>query len=58
MPLSERPNALQPCWFWMAVVQLLETTGIQQNQLLHIRIMELERGLCITFTMTHLEITC
>lgn len=47
MPLTGRPNALQPCWFWMAVIQLLDTTGIRQNQLLHIRIMDvdLDRGI-------------
>ena len=47
VPLLGRPNALLPCWFWMAVVQLLDTTGIRQNQLLHIRIMDvdMDRGI-------------
>ncbi|NCG50094.1 tyrosine-type recombinase/integrase [Serratia fonticola] len=42
MPLYGRPNALQPCWFWMAVIQLLDTTGIRLNQLLHIRLMDVK----------------
>ncbi len=47
MPLYGRPNALQPCWFWMTVLQLLDTTGIRLNQLLHIRLMDvrLEDGI-------------
>ncbi|CCG86015.1 site-specific integrase [Erwinia amylovora] len=31
-------NALRPAWFWMTVVDILRRTGMRQNQLLHIRL--------------------
>ncbi|HBT4142445.1 TPA: site-specific integrase, partial [Klebsiella pneumoniae] len=33
-----RPNALEPAWFWMTVIETLKFTGMRQNQLLHIRL--------------------
>ncbi|NRH23090.1 tyrosine-type recombinase/integrase [Pantoea stewartii] len=33
-----RKNALRPCWFWLTVLDALRRTGMRQNQLLHIRL--------------------
>ncbi|AXF77427.1 tyrosine-type recombinase/integrase [Erwinia tracheiphila] len=33
-----RRNALSPAWFWLTVVDTLRRTGMRQNQLLHIRL--------------------
>lgn len=30
--------ALRPCWFWLTVVDTLRYTGMRQNQLLHVRL--------------------
>lgn len=37
-----RRSALQPVWFWKVLVDLLMMTGIRRNQLLHIRLMDVE----------------
>lgn len=41
-----RPNALRPAWFWLTVLDALHRTGMRQNQLLHIRLcdVDLENG--------------
>jgi hypothetical protein len=33
-----RRNALLPAWFWLTVVNVFRYTAIRQNQLLHIRL--------------------
>ena len=37
-----RPNALEPAWFWMTVIETLKFTGMRQNQLLHIRLCDVD----------------
>lgn len=36
--LMESRNALRPVWFWLTVLDALRRTGMRQNQLLHIRL--------------------
>ncbi|HAU5602973.1 TPA: site-specific integrase [Citrobacter koseri] len=36
--LMESRNALRPVWFWLTVLDALKRTGMRQNQLLHIRL--------------------
>lgn len=38
IPLSARRNALRPAWFWLTAIDALKCTGMRQNQLLHIRL--------------------
>lgn len=33
-----RKSALRPAWFWLTVLDALQRTGMRQNQLLHIRL--------------------
>ncbi len=44
--ISKRPCALRPAWFWLTVVDTLRYTGMRQNQLLHVRVgdVNLEEG--------------
>jgi integrase len=42
-----RPNALEPAWFWMTVIETLKFTGMRQNQLLHIRLCDVDLKLGI-----------
>nr|WP_226019915.1 site-specific integrase [Serratia symbiotica] len=37
-----RPNALKPAWFWMTTIDTLRYTGMRQNQLLHIRLCDID----------------
>ncbi|CCP05941.1 Tyrosine recombinase xerC-like [Erwinia amylovora MR1] len=39
---DSRPNALKPAWFWMTVIDTLRYTGMRQNQLLHIRLCDVD----------------
>lgn len=39
---DQRPNALEPAWFWMTVIETLKFTGMRQNQLLHIRLCDVD----------------
>lgn len=36
--ISARANACYPAWFWLAVLDTLSYTGMRQNQLLHVRL--------------------
>ncbi|MGS3238002.1 tyrosine-type recombinase/integrase [Klebsiella michiganensis] len=36
--ISVRANACYPAWFWLAVLDTLSYTGMRQNQLLHVRL--------------------
>jgi integrase len=36
--ISSRANACYPAWFWLAVLDTLSYTGMRQNQLLHVRL--------------------
>lgn len=36
--MSTRANACYPAWFWLAVLDTLSHTGMRQNQLLHVRV--------------------
>ncbi|MFZ1872963.1 MAG: site-specific integrase [Chania sp.] len=36
--LGGRANACYPVWFWLAVLDTLSYTGMRQNQLLHVRL--------------------
>ncbi|WP_034944740.1 tyrosine-type recombinase/integrase [Erwinia oleae] len=36
--MSMRANACYPAWFWLAVLDTLSYTGMRQNQLLHVRL--------------------
>ncbi|WP_156294460.1 tyrosine-type recombinase/integrase [Serratia oryzae] len=36
--ISSRANACYPAWFWLAVLDTLSSTGMRQNQLLHVRL--------------------
>lgn len=36
--ISMRANACYPAWFWLAVLDTLSYTGMRQNQLLHVRL--------------------
>lgn len=38
LALSARANACQPAWFWLTVLDTLNYTGMRQNQLLHVRL--------------------
>ena len=44
--LENQRNALRPAWFWLTVLDALQRTGMRQNQLLHIRLrdVDLENG--------------
>ncbi|AIR87657.1 tyrosine-type recombinase/integrase [Pantoea rwandensis] len=42
-----RPNALEPAWFWMTVIETLKYTGMRQNQLLHLRLCDIDLKLGI-----------
>ena len=37
-----RPCALYPVWYWRTVIDVLRSTGMRQNQLLHIRLMDVD----------------
>lgn len=37
-----RRSALRPAWFWLAVLAALHRTGMRQNQLLHIRLCDVD----------------
>lgn len=39
---DSRPNALKPAWFWMTVIDTLRYSGMRQNQLLHIRLCDVD----------------
>ncbi|MEW5288537.1 site-specific integrase [Erwinia papayae] len=39
---EHRANALKPAWFWMTVIDTLRYTGMRQNQLLHIRLCDVD----------------
>jgi integrase len=36
--INVRANACYPAWFWLAVLDTLSYTGMRQNQLLHVRL--------------------
>lgn len=36
--IDSRKSALRPAWFWLTVLDALHRTGMRQNQLLHIRL--------------------
>lgn len=36
--MSTRTNACYPAWLWLAVLDTLSHTGMRQNQLLHVRV--------------------
>ncbi len=36
--MDKSRSALRPAWFWLTVVDILRYTGMRQNQLLHIRL--------------------
>ncbi|MBY6257767.1 tyrosine-type recombinase/integrase [Phytobacter diazotrophicus] len=36
--VESRKSALRPAWFWLTVLDALRRTGMRQNQLLHIRL--------------------
>lgn len=36
--MGKSRSALRPAWFWLTVVDTLRYTGMRQNQLLHIRL--------------------
>ena len=36
--MSTRANACYPAWFWLSVLDTLSHTGMRQNQLLHVRV--------------------
>lgn len=44
--IEKSRSALRPAWFWLSVVDTLRYTGMRQNQLLHIRLddVNLEEG--------------
>lgn len=55
-----RPCALYPVWYWQTVIDVLRSTGMRQNQLLHIRLtdVDLEANsmlLCREGSKTHRE---
>ncbi|EPL4842887.1 tyrosine-type recombinase/integrase, partial [Serratia marcescens] len=55
-----RPCALYPVWFWRTVIDVLRSTGMRQNQLLHIRLMDVDMEansilLCREGSKTHRE---
>ncbi|MEB6540950.1 tyrosine-type recombinase/integrase [Serratia plymuthica] len=55
-----RPCALFPVWYWRTVIDVLRSTGMRQNQLLHIRLMDVDLEtnsmlLCKEGSKTHRE---
>ncbi|MEH5573104.1 tyrosine-type recombinase/integrase [Raoultella ornithinolytica] len=40
--LQTQRNALRPAWFWLTVLDALQRTGMRQNQLLHIRLRDVD----------------
>ncbi|GAA3592059.1 site-specific integrase [Gibbsiella greigii] len=55
-----RPCALYPTWYWRTVIDLLRSTGMRQNQLLHIRLRDVDLEahailLCKEGSKTHRE---
>ncbi|WP_431712623.1 tyrosine-type recombinase/integrase [Serratia marcescens] len=55
-----RPCALNPVWYWRTVIDVLRSTGMRQNQLLHIRLMDVDMEansilLCREGSKTHRE---
>lgn len=40
--LEGRKNALRPAWFWLTAMDALNRTGMRQNQLLHIRLSDVD----------------
>jgi len=55
-----RPCALYPVWYWKTVIDVLRSTGMRQNQLLHIRLMDVDLEahsmlLCREGSKTHRE---
>lgn len=57
---NDRPCALNPVWYWRTVFDVLRSTGMRQNQLLHIRLMDVDLTansilLCKEGSKTHRE---
>ncbi|CAI0963414.1 tyrosine-type recombinase/integrase [Serratia quinivorans] len=57
---SCRPCALYPVWYWRTVFDVLRSTGMRQNQLLHIRLRDVDLTansilLCKEGSKTHRE---
>ncbi|EHD22910.1 MULTISPECIES: tyrosine-type recombinase/integrase [Brenneria] len=57
---EDRPCALYPVWYWRTVIDVLRSTGMRQNQLLHIRLMDVDLEanailLCREGSKTHRE---
>ncbi|MFG6076909.1 tyrosine-type recombinase/integrase [Erwinia sp. OPT-41] len=55
-----RRNALRPMWFWLTVLDALRYTGMRLNQLLHIRLRDINlcegyMDLCLEGSKTHRE---
>lgn len=55
-----RSCALFPVWYWRTVIDILRSTGMRQNQLLHIRLMDVDLEansmlLCKEGSKTHRE---
>ncbi|CNL18938.1 Phage integrase [Yersinia frederiksenii] len=48
LPASHRFNvrnhAFHPSWFWLTVLDILRYTGMRQNQLLHLRLCDINLG--------------
>ncbi|KDE34161.1 integrase [Kosakonia radicincitans UMEnt01/12] len=40
--IESRRNALNPAWFWLTVLDAFSRTGMRQNQLLHIRLKDVD----------------
>ncbi|EBU5085879.1 tyrosine-type recombinase/integrase [Salmonella enterica subsp. enterica] len=40
--IETRRNALKPAWFWFTVLDTFSRTGMRQNQLLHIRLKDVD----------------
>ncbi len=57
---KSRSCALFPVWYWRTVIDILRSTGMRQNQLLHIRLMDVDLEansmlLCKEGSKTHRE---
>lgn len=55
-----RACALYPVWYWQTVIYVLRSTGMRQNQLLHVRLMDIDLKagsimLCKEGSKTHRE---
>ncbi|ELQ9312114.1 tyrosine-type recombinase/integrase [Serratia marcescens] len=58
--VRSRACALFPVWYWRTVIDVLRSTGMRQNQLLHIRLMDIDLEansmlLCKEGSKTHRE---